>query len=81
MMQFILSTHSITLASKIKLANLIVLKGKEAFPMSSEYTKMTPDDYNFLERFLDATKANLFFARGLILVEGDAENLLVPAIA
>ena len=81
MMQFILSTHSITLASKIKLANLIVLKGKEAFPMSSEYTKMTPADYNFLERFLDATKANLFFARGLILVEGDAENLLVPAIA
>ena len=79
--QFILSTHSITLASKIKLANLIVLKGNETFPMSSEYTKMTPADYNFLERFLDATKANLFFARGLILVEGDAENLLVPAIA
>ena len=35
----------------------------------------------FLERFLDATKANLFFAKGLIMVEGDAENLLIPAIA
>jgi putative ATP-dependent endonuclease of the OLD family len=34
-----------------------------------------------LRRFLDATKANLFFARGLIIVEGDAENLLLPAIA
>lgn len=79
--QFILTTHSITLASKIKLANLIVLKGSEAFPMSSEYTMMKPADYNFLERFLDATKANLFFAKGLILVEGDAENLLLPAIA
>lgn len=79
--QFILSTHSITLTSKIKLANLIVLKGNDAFPMSSEYTKMKPADYNFLERFLDATKANLFFARGLIMVEGDAENLLIPAIA
>ena len=79
--QFILSTHSITLASKIKLANLIVLKGNDAFPMSSEYTKMKPADYNFLERFLDATKANLFFARGVIMVEGDAENLLIPAIA
>lgn len=79
--QFILSTHSITLASKIKLANMIVLKGNDAFPMSSEYTKMKPADYNFLERFLDATKANLFFARGLIMVEGDAENLLIPAIA
>ena len=79
--QFILSTHSITLASKIKLANLIVLKGKEALPMSSEYTLMKPADYKFLERFLDATKANLFFAKGLIMVEGDAENLLIPAIA
>lgn len=79
--QFILTTHSITLASKIKLANLIVLKGNEAFPMSSKYTMMRPADYNFLERFLDATKANLFFAKGLIMVEGDAENLLIPAIA
>lgn len=49
--------------------------------MSSDYTKMRPADYKFLERFLDATKANLFFAKGLIMVEGDAENLLIPAIA
>lgn len=79
--QFIITSHSITLASKIKLSNLIVVKGNKAFPMSSEYTEMKPADYKFLERFLDATKANLFFAKGLILVEGDAENLLVPAIA
>ena len=31
--------------------------------------------------FLDATKANLFFAKGVIFVEGSAENLLVPVIA
>ncbi len=79
--QFILSTHSITLASKIRLENLIILKDKEAYPMSADYTMMDPADYNFLERFLDAIKANLFFAKGLIMVEGDAENLLIPAIA
>ena len=79
--QFILTTHSITLASKIRLDTLIVLKGNKVFPMSKEYTMMKPADYKFLERFLDATKANLFFAKGLIMVEGDAENLLVPAIA
>lgn len=79
--QFILSTHSITLASKIRLANLIVLKGKDALPLSPEYTMMRPSDYRFLERFLDATKSNLFFAKGVIMVEGDAENLLIPAIA
>jgi putative ATP-dependent endonuclease of OLD family len=38
-------------------------------------------DYAFLERFLDVTKANLFFARAIVIVEGDAENLLLPAIA
>ena len=79
--QFILSTHSITLASKIRLENLIVLKDKEVYPMAAAFTMMTPADYKFLERFLDATKANLFFAKGLIMVEGDAENLLIPAIA
>lgn len=35
----------------------------------------------FLQRFLDATKSNLFFAKGVIMVEGDAENLLIPVIA
>ena len=79
--QFILTTHSITLASKIKLSKLIVLKDKEVYPMSSDYTTMRPADYNFLERFLDATKANIFFAKGLIMVEGDAENILIPALA
>ena len=35
----------------------------------------------FLQRFLDSTKANLFFAKGVIMVEGDAENLFIPALA
>lgn len=43
--QFILSTHSITLASKIRLENLIILKDKEAYPMSADYTMMNPAQY------------------------------------
>jgi putative ATP-dependent endonuclease of the OLD family len=49
--------------------------------MGYEYTKLENGDYYFLERFLDSTKANLFFANGVILVEGDAENILLPIIA
>lgn len=79
--QFILTTHSTTLASKIKLENLIVCKDKMVYPMGHAYTQLEESDYKFLERFLDATKANLFFAKGVIIVEGDAENLLVPTIA
>ena len=79
--QFILTTHSITLAANIPLENLIVLKDDKAFPMGTSSTECTKGDYRFLHRFLDATKANLFFARGIIMVEGDAENLLIPTIA
>jgi putative ATP-dependent endonuclease of OLD family len=80
--QFILTTHSTTLASSIKLKHLIICKDDEVFPMGKDFTKLNDEgDYKFLERFLDATKANLFFARGVILVEGDAENLLLPTIA
>jgi putative ATP-dependent endonuclease of OLD family len=79
--QFILSTHSTTLGSSIDLKSLIVCKGKNVHPMGPDYTQLEERNYGFLQRFLDSTKANLFFARGVILVEGDAENLLVPAIA
>lgn len=79
--QFILTTHSITLAANIPLENLIILKEDNVFPMGEEYTECKDGDYMFLHRFLDATKANLFFARGVIMVEGDAENLLIPTIA
>ena len=44
-------------------------------------TKLAKGDYKFLQRFLDSTKANLFFAKGVIMVEGDAESILVPTIA
>lgn len=79
--QLIMTTHSPNLASKVKLENLIVFKNSNAFPMDSSSTELEKGDYLFLERFLDVTKANLFFAQGIILVEGDAENILIPTIA
>ncbi len=79
--QLIMTTHSPNLASKVKLDNLIICKSDKAFPMGSDFTELEKGDYLFLERFLDITKANLFFAQGIILVEGDAENILVPIIA
>lgn len=79
--QLILTTHSTTLASKVKLDNLILCHGNDVFPMKRGKTKLEEGDYEFLERFLDATKANLFFAKGVIMVEGDAENILIPTIA
>jgi putative ATP-dependent endonuclease of OLD family len=79
--QLILTSHSPNLASKVKLENIIFCDGKNAFPMGSVYTKLRETDYPFLERFLDVTKANLFFAKGVLLIEGAAEEMIVPAIA
>ncbi|MGF9957716.1 ATP-dependent nuclease [Bacillus mycoides] len=80
-MQYIFTSHSPVLAASISLESIILINNKQAYPMKRGHTKLEVDDYEFLERFLDATKANMFFARGIILVEGDAENLLLPAIA
>ena len=79
--QVIISTHSAILASKINVKNLILLKNDSSFNLNAEYTGLEKGDYLFLQRFLDSTKANLFFAKGIIMVDGDAEALLIPTLA
>lgn len=79
--QIILTTHSTVLGSSIKLENLILCKNNSVYPMGRSYTELADEDYKFLEIFLDVTKSNLFFAKGVIFVEGDAENILIPTIA
>lgn len=54
---------------------------EKLIPLKKGYTKLFFGDYEFLKRFLEDTKANLFFANGVIIVEGDAENLLIPSFA
>jgi len=80
-LQVIVTTHSPTLASQVDLAQIVVIAEGRAFPLKSGETRLDASDYRFLFRFLDATRANLLFARGVIIVEGDAENLLIPVVA
>jgi putative ATP-dependent endonuclease of the OLD family len=79
--QVLLSTHSPQLAAGADLDAMVMVLGHKVFPLAKGMTKLEAEDYAFLRRFLDATKANLFFARGLVIVEGDAENILLPALA
>lgn len=79
--QIIVTTHSPNLASELPLSHLALVEGGRAFPLSEGKTKLSTSDYRFLERFLDVTKANLFFAHAVLIVEGDAENILMPVIA
>lgn len=79
--QIIVTTHSPNLASAIDLNNIVMIDKRRAYSMAEGQTKLEPSDYRFLQRFLDVTKANLFFARGVVIVEGDAENILLPTLA
>lgn len=79
--QVVISTHSPSLASGADIECMTLVHRGKIFPLSSEHTKLKKSDYSFLRRFIDATKANLFFARGIAIVEGPAEALLLPAIA
>lgn len=79
--QVIVTSHSPNLTSKIPLKNLVLLHQQRAFSLAEGETNLSEGDYRFLQRFLDVTKANLFFARGLIVVEGDGESILLPTLA
>lgn len=79
--QVILTTHSPTLASAIPLDRVTLIAGGKPYGLARTFTRLSEGDYAFLERFLDSTKANLFFAKGVAIVEGDAENLLLPVLA
>jgi putative ATP-dependent endonuclease of OLD family len=80
-LQSILTSHSPNLASKAPLESVIIMARGQAFPLKRTDTELDGDDYQFLEKFLDVTKSNLFFAKAVLIVEGDAENILLPTIA
>jgi putative ATP-dependent endonuclease of OLD family len=79
--QVILTTHSPSLVSTARIEDITLVHKAQAFPLAVGKTKLKRTDYSFLSRFIDATKANLFFARGVMMVEGPAEAILLPAIA
>ena len=79
--QMLVTTHSPNLASKVQLDCVTVMCDGQPYPLAEEFTTLSPSDYRFLERFLDVTKANLFFAKGVLLVEGPSESILLPTLA
>lgn len=85
--QIFITSHSPNITAAINLDDLIVL-GKEnkeivvAYP-GKVFSKSEEDQISkkYVQRFLDVTKADMFFAKGLVLVEGIAEQLLIPEFA
>ena len=82
--QSILTTHSTHITAQADLKSYVVLTqtGEPAVASSVPAEDDALDEYDIsdLERYLDATKSNLLYARKVMLVEGPAELFLIPAL-
>ena len=82
--QSILTTHSTHITSNAPLSSYVVLTqlqdGGVAACVPSVDAELEESEVRDLERYLDATKSNLLFARKVMLVEGPAELFLIPAL-
>lgn len=79
-----LTTHSPHIASVAPLRSLVLLRDTEdggTIGRSTASLSFTDSEADDLARYLDVTRAEMLFARGVILVEGDAERFLVPVFA
>ena len=82
--QTIVTTHSPTLAASIPPSRVHVLfTNSESEPRCNSIAKAGMDEAEemALQRMLDITRATLYFAKGVILVEGISESLLLPVLA
>lgn len=80
----ILTTHSPHIASVAPLRSILLLRetaNEGSVGQSTAMINLTVDEADDLARYLDVTRAEMLFARGVILVEGDAEKFLVPEFA
>ena len=82
--QTILTTHSTHITANAGLASYVVLTQRGAPAIASSVpardAQLEPAEVRDLERYLDATRSNLLFARKVMLVEGPAELFLIPAL-
>jgi putative ATP-dependent endonuclease of the OLD family len=79
-----LTTHSPHIASVAPLRSILLLKATQSdgtVGHSTASISLEDDEVDDLTRYLDVTRAEMLFARGVILVEGDAERFLVPEFA
>ena len=79
--QIIYSTHSTHISEVSNLENINILSKKINYAeVYQPSTGLSASEIIKLERFLDAVRTNLLFAKGVILIEGDAEEIAIPIL-
>jgi putative ATP-dependent endonuclease of OLD family len=79
----IVTTHSPHVASVAPGRSLVVLRSENGRTQAAAASaaQLMDEEWDDIERYLDATRAELVFARGVLLVEGYAEKVVIPGLA
>ncbi|NWO07076.1 MAG: AAA family ATPase [Alteromonadaceae bacterium] len=77
------TSHSPTLAAIAPLRSIVSLRSVNGASCAHSLARLpvTEDELDDIERYLNASRSELLFARGVIFVEGDAEEALLPGFA
>lgn len=82
--QVFITTHSTHITSGVPLSSHVVLTScggaASTVVKPSAIPALVPKDIADLERYLDATRSSLLYARKVLLVEGPAEQFVIPGL-
>lgn len=79
--QVIVSTHSTQISSAAKISRVNILaRDSDHARVYQPASGLEPKLVKRIERYLDAVRSPVLFAKGVVLVEGDAEQILIPAL-
>ena len=79
----LVTTHSPTLVTTAPLRSIVHLRHDADRTRACSMAKlpMSKEEFEDIERYMNETRSEILFSRGVIFVEGDAEEVLVPVLA
>jgi putative ATP-dependent endonuclease of the OLD family len=84
-MTVLLTTHSPNIVSVSPVHSLVLLRKaadlQSTQGVSTATLELDATEADDIERYLDVTRGELLFAKGVLFVEGEAEEYLVPVLA
>ncbi|HLF50938.1 ATP-dependent nuclease [Flavobacterium sp.] len=79
--QIIYSTHSTYISEVSDVSSINILAKKRNYAeVYQPSVGLDSKKITQIQRYLDSVRSNLLFAKGVILVEGDAEEILIPSL-
>lgn len=77
--QLLLSTHSVNISEVSKISKMLILNDNYMeTKVCNPNNGLSKKEIRNIERYLDANRSMLLFSKNVILVEGDAENIVIP---